>query len=32
MTKVFISAQIFDKRWGELGLSDEDLRQMQSVF
>ena len=32
MTRVFISAQIFDKRWAELGLNDENLRQLQSFL
>ena len=32
MTRIFLSAQIFDKRWAELGLNDEDLRQLQNFL
>ena len=30
MTRGFIITQIFDKRWNESGLTDEDLRQLQN--
>jgi hypothetical protein len=30
MAREFIIAQIFDKRWAEMGLSDEMLRQLQN--
>ncbi|MCL2571940.1 MAG: type II toxin-antitoxin system RelE/ParE family toxin [Defluviitaleaceae bacterium] len=32
MTRSFISAQIFDKRWAEFGLGDEDLRKLQNFL
>jgi len=32
MTRVFISAQIFDKHWAEFGLNDDDLRQLQNFL
>ncbi|MCL2420493.1 MAG: type II toxin-antitoxin system RelE/ParE family toxin [Defluviitaleaceae bacterium] len=32
MTREFISAQIFDKRWVEIGLDDEDLMQLQNFL
>jgi len=32
MTRSFIIAPIFDKRWDELGLVDEDLRQLQNFL
>ena len=30
MTREFIIAEIFDKRWSELDLTDEDLRLLQN--
>ena len=30
MVKEFINTTVFDKRWGELNLTDEDLRTLQN--
>jgi len=32
MTREFVNAEIFDKRWYELGLTDDDLYVFQSVL
>ena len=32
LTREFINAAIFDKRWKELGLSDDDLRDLQNIL
>jgi len=32
LTREFINAAIFDKRWEELGLSDDDLRDLQNIL
>ena len=32
MKREFINAQTFDKKWKELGLTDDDLREFQSYL
>jgi len=32
MTREFIETPIFQKRWGELGLTDDDLRELQNLI
>ncbi|MCL2171049.1 MAG: type II toxin-antitoxin system RelE/ParE family toxin [Defluviitaleaceae bacterium] len=32
MTREFISTRIFDKRWAEMGLTDEDLRKLENFL
>ena len=32
MTRTFITTTIFDKRWIELGLSDDDLRELENYL
>jgi hypothetical protein len=32
MTRQFISTNVFDKRWNELNLTDEDLRRLENYL
>ena len=32
MTRIFITTTVFDRRWSELGLSDEDLRKLEKFL
>jgi len=32
MARVFIKTHIFDKRWVEMGLTDEDLRKLENFL
>ena len=32
MTRIFVKTPIFTKKWGELGLTDDDLKNFQSIL
>ena len=32
MTRKFVTTKIFDKRWAEMGLEDEDLRKLEAYL
>ena len=32
MTRIFITTTVFDRRWSELGLSDDDLRKLEKFL
>ncbi len=32
MTRTFIEVPLFTKRWSEIGLTDDDLRQLQIML